>query len=89
MSEEALNLDNLPEFAQDAADENIENINSEDAVNEPEKASNEEGVANADGDSNEYEESVVELFNKSLVEMVEKETYDSEALREAFIKALG
>lgn len=86
MSEEALNLDNLPELTQDAADENI---NSDVAINEPEEVGNEEGVANVDEDNNEFEESVVELFNKSLVEMVEKETYDSEALREAFIKALG
>ncbi len=86
MSEEALNLDNLPELTQDAADENI---NSDVAINEPEEVGNEEGVANVDEDNNKFEESVVELFNKSLVEMVEKETYDSEALREAFIKALG
>lgn len=93
MSDEALNLENmenLPEIDNMPQVTEEEGAVEADVANEPEAApESEEGSAD-NGEMNiDFEESVVSLFGKSIVEMVEKETFDKEALREAFIKALG
>lgn len=94
MSDETLNFDNLPDtenlMQEDDADSNVAEIENNDSVNNENEASGVENEMEASEDNGEdFEEAVITLFNKSLAEMVEKETFDNKALHEAFVKALG
>ena len=90
MSDETLNFDNLQNMEnlmqEDDADSNVAEIENNDSANNE----NESDEMEASEENNEdFEEAVITLFNKSLAEMVEKETFDNKALHEAFVKALG